>query len=366
MKTSKVLPVVMAALMLIATVSATVSRAIDIVGEANIGEAKVTVAATAPSVSFAFYSDSSYSTTTKEFTPGTQVYMKISVSTDNVMSDVVVAVKLFADTDANTVGTPPTNTDPATYVNFTISYDSNSGQWVLNADTGGSTTWSIQLDPNQQQPDPGATTDDFYIVITPGKVAAEAKPTGNADYADWDCIVTASVDTESTTVSDYGYTMYFYSEISTDTNGIDFGTLTPGSSGGIKNVNTGNGYAPANYFTINVIANGQYNLNLTTASTWYHTDGVHYITLGSGTSPGTGEFLLYADDAEDLNNPGLPLNKHAVTSSLSTSEGILETPASRTTESGQSYNIYMEIDLGVGIAVGTYTGTVTVTATDAT
>ncbi|GEM_PF-4203683 len=53
MSTNKVLPVVMAAFLLIATVSATVSRAIvsraiDIVGEANIGEAKVTVAATAP------------------------------------------------------------------------------------------------------------------------------------------------------------------------------------------------------------------------------------------------------------------------------------------------------------------------------
>ncbi len=365
MPAEKISAILLLILLTLGASIAVTTKAFDVVGEVSIGEAKVTVAAVAPTVSFAFYSDSTYSTTTNEFTPQSPTYMKITVSTDNIMSDVVIKVDLFADTNAGAVGTPPASTDPALYVNFTISYDSTSGQWVLTADTGGSTTWSIELDPNQQQPDPGATSGDFYVVITPGKVAAEASSSG-AEYADWDCIVTASVDTESSTASGYGYIMYFYSEISTSTVGIDFGTLQPGSSGGIQQVNTGSGYTSANSFAVNIIANGPYNINLTTSDTWYHTDGVHYITLGTGTSPGTGEFLLFADDQENSTNPGLPLNKHPVTSTLASSEGVLETPASRTTEAGQSYNIYMEIDLGTGIAVGTYTGTVTVTATDAT
>jgi len=366
MQAKKVAAVTLLLAVVLGASTALTTKAIDIIGSANLGEAKVTVAAVAPTVSFAFYSDSGYTTATTEFTPQSPVYMKISVSTDNIMSDVVVTVQLFADTNASAVGTPPAATDPATYVTFTISYDSTAGQWSLTSDTGGSTTWSIELDPNQQQPDPGATSGDFYVVIVPGKTAAEAKPSGGAEYADWDCIVTASVDTESSTATGYGYTMYFYSEVSTSTVGIDFGTLQPGQSGGIQQVNTGSGYTAANSFSITVIANGAYNINLTTASTWYHTDGVHYITLGTGSTPGTGEFLLYADDQEDTNNPGLPLNKHNVTASLATSDGVLETDAPRTTESGQTYSIYMEIVLGTGIAVGTYTGTVTVTATDGT
>ena len=325
----------------------------DVTNPANV-QATVTVNAVAPTVSFAFYSDSGYTTTTKEFVPQTPVYMKIDVSTDNVMEQVKVTVQMFADnTSASAVGTPPSTTDPSTYVTFTIYYDSTQGQWVLQADTGGSSTWSITFDPNQQLPDPSATSGTFYIIIVPGKTAAEAmlgSTTDSAPYLDWDVIVTATVaDTASSQASDYGYTMYFYGEVDASTTSLDFGQLDPGATSSVQQLD------------VTVIANGYYDLKIVTASTWTHTDGTHQITLTT-SSPGLGQFRLNESLGYDSTTGSLT-SPVSVTSDLTTTPKLVD-DAPATSEAGQGYTVYLQLELGKGIYSGQYSGQITVYAVD--
>jgi len=324
----------------------------DVTNPANIS-ASVTVNAVAPTVSFAFYSDSGYTTTTTEFVPQTPVYMKIDVSTDNVLEEVEITVQMFADTNASAVGTPPPTTNPSTYVNFTIYYNATQGQWVLDADTGGSSTWSISFDPNQPLPDPSSTSGTFYIVIVPGKTAAEAmggSTSDSAPYADWDVIVTATVaGTASNQASGYGYIMYFYGEVDTSTTSLDFGSLNPGATSSVLQL------------PVTVIANGYYDLKVVTTSTWTHTDGTHQITLTT-SSPGLGQFRLNESLSYD-STTGTLTNPVSVTSNLTTTPTLVD-DGNPTTESGQGYTIYLQLELGKGIYSGQYSGQITVYAVD--
>ena len=310
---------------------------------------QVTVGATAPTVSFQFYSDSGYSTPTTEFTPQTPVYMKISVSTDNVLEEVEIVVDMFADTDANAVGQIPSTTSPETHINFTIYYDTNNNQWALSANTGNSATWSISLDSNQPLPDPSATSGDFYIVIVPGKTAREASTTESAEYADWDVVVKATVaGTATGTAENYGYVMYFDGEVGSTVTTLDFGTVYPSSSSDVVEL------------PINVIANGQFNVTALAPSTLSYES--YTISLTTSSPPGTGEYLMQASSSTDTD--GNLLNPVILTDSLSSSPPILaEEPA--TTEAGSQYTIYFQLQLGSGIHTGTYTGTMSVYAVDA-
>ena len=98
----------------------------------------------------------------------------------------------------------------------------------------------------------------------------------------------------SNSASAYGYTLYFYSEVSTSASTIDFGTIEVGTSSGIQYVD-GN---TADHFTVTVIANGYYDLKATSSSTWSTSDG-YTITLITG-SPGEGQFSLQADADGDF------------------------------------------------------------------
>lgn len=335
-----------------------IAHADDVYGQAQV-TGQVTVQATQPTVSFTFYSDSSYQTQTTKFTPQTPVYMKISVSGDNPLEEATITVQLFADNDNTRVGTPPSTTSPETYVTFTISYDSTNGQWVLQADTGGSTSWSIQLDPNQNQPDPTSNSGDFYVVVTFGKTAREANTGDQAPYADWDVIVTATIGSgdlaATSTASVYGYTVYFYGEITASANTISFGTLKAGESSQIQQVD-GNA---ADHFTVTVIANGYYDLLATSSATWSDNNG-HSITLVT-SNPGNGQFSLQIDDQLDTNgNLAQPVY---VTTDPTTASPFVDN-AQPTTESGASSNVYMLITLGHNIYTGTYQGTITIHVVD--
>ncbi len=336
-----------------------IAKADDVPSSVSVN-GQVTVQATTPTVSFQFYSDSSYSTTTTKFTPQTPVYMKISVSGDNPLEEATITVQLFADNSSNSaVGTPPSQTSPEKYVTFTISYDSNNGQWQLTADTGGSTTWDIHLDTNKDQPDPTSSSGDFYVVIVFGKTAREAN-TGDTSHAkDWDVIVTATIGSGSLAAtgqnSGYGYTVYFYSEISTSASTVDFGTLTASSSGPIQYVD-GNS---AHSFSVHVIANGFYDLKPTASATWSDSNG-HQISLVAGT-PGNQQFALLVDDEGDTN--GNPTHGVYATTDVNTANPFVDN-ANPTTENGFDHTIYIEISLGSDIYTGTYSGTITINVVD--
>lgn len=327
--------------------------------------AQVTVNAVAPNVTFSFFSDANYSITTTSFVPQVPVYMKIQVDTANVIEETVITVWMFADTDNTTVGTPPTVADPSTAINFTIYYDLNTSQWVLKAYTSnsasGSSTWSIQFDPSRPPSTyapPGSTSGTFYIVIVPGKTAAEATPGENNqdNYQDWDVVVKADVSGNSTTAQNYGYTMYFYGEVQTSTTSIDFGSLDPGASTS----------DPTQYTaSVTVIANGYYNLTVTSDSAWTHTTYSNYqINLATSDPPGQGEFLLKTDDQVNTSStPPSLVNPVIVTDNPSTAQPVVAL-GQRTSESGVSYTLYFQLKLGTGIRSGTYQGNIYVIALD--
>ncbi len=327
----------------------------------NAGSVKadVTVLAAPPSVSFALYSDSSYTTTTTSITPQVPVYMKISVQTLNTMEEVSIHVDMFADSDATAVGTPPSQTNSSSYVTFDIYYDSNAGSWVLTSDTGGGSSWSIQFDPNQPLPDPSASSGDFYIIIVFGKTALEANTGDNAPAADWDIVVTATVaGTESSTAQNYGYTVYFYGEVTPQASSISFGSLRPLQSQTIQSVDG----AAANTFQISILANGYYNLTATADQTWSTSDG-YTITLTT-TTPGDGQFQLLIDD-EAADSAGTPLNGVPVAPDLNSAEEFAGPLNPTVNEQPATANIYMQITLGTNIHTGTYSGTVYIYAVDA-
>ena len=323
--------------------------------------AVVTVKAAQPTVSFKLYSDSGYTTPTKEITPQTPVYMKIDVSGDNPLNESVITVQLFADNNSNAVGTPPASTSPETYVKFTISYDEAQGEWVLQADTGGSTTWNIKLDPNQQTPDPTAASGSFYVIITFGKTAREASTSDSAPYKDWDIIVTDTVGTGNLAAtgqaSDYGYTVYFYSETTTTASTISFGTIQPDTSTVIQAVD-GN---PANTFTVKVIANGYYNMSAA-GTDWVNSTNHYTIHLVAGT-PGNSQLSILIDDNQSNTNPGEPAQGVYVNPNALNAQPFLE-KAQPTTESGVTINIYMKLTLGSDIHTGQYQGTITIFTTN--
>ncbi len=65
---------------------------------------------------------------------------------------------------------------------------------MLTANTGGSTTWDIKLDPNKTQASPTSNTGDFYVVITFGKTAREAMSSDtNTEYKGWDIYVRVTI-----------------------------------------------------------------------------------------------------------------------------------------------------------------------------
>ncbi|MEB3846196.1 MAG: hypothetical protein GSR83_04010 [Desulfurococcales archaeon] len=338
--------------LLVISVMPVLSFAEDQEGSGSVN-GKVTVQATQPQVQFTLYSDTGYTTSTTEITPQVPVYMKITVSAGNPLEEVTVTTKLFADNNNTQLGTPPSNTNPETYVTFTITY--NGTNWVLTSDTGGSSTWNIALDPNQQQPDPSSNSGSFYVVITFGKTAREANNGAGSPYADWDIIVDASIGSETGEASSYGYRVYFYSELQPQAGTIDFGSLQPNSEGVIKYVDGNSGDS----FNVVVVANGPYDLKATSTSTWDDGNG-HTISLVAAT-PGQGEFSLKIDDEEDSNNPGTPLNGVYVTTSVADASPFVD-DASPTTESGVTHTVYMLITLGDNIHTGTYQGVITIHA----
>ncbi len=352
---------VLLAAMLVSLLLAPAAVAADVEGNDSF-TGEVEVKATAPTVSFTLYSDAGYTNPTKEITPQTPVYMKISISGNNPLAEALITVKLFADTNETTVGTPPTTTSPEEYVTFQIYYDGTG--WTLIADTGDSTTWSIQLDPNQQQADPQASSGDFYVIITFGKTAREASPSETAPYKDWDIIVDVVIGsagyTASGSASDYGYTVYFYSEVTVNAGTVSFGVIEAGQTSPIQYVD-GNA---ADSFTATVIANGYYDLKLTSTTTWTNTgDNTITITLTTTEPPGEKQFVLKVDDEEDATNPGYPATPVTVTDDAATASPFVD-DAAPTTESGATHTIYMTITLGDNIYTGKYQGTLTLYVVD--
>jgi len=88
------------------------------------------------------------------------------------------------------------------------------------------------------------------VVITFGKTAREANTGDAAPAGDWDIVVDVTVGSGSLSATghaeSYGYTVFFYSEVSSGAGTIDFGTIQAGQSSIIQSVDG----SPGNTFTV--------------------------------------------------------------------------------------------------------------------
>ena len=88
--------------------------------------------------------------------------------------------------------------------------------------------------------------------------------------------------------------MNWYGEITVNTAGIDWGTVSLGSDFS-ANVQSG--------VSVTYISNGSYNQQVKSDSPW--TGGASSVTLNGAGTPGAGQFSLKANDINDLGSAAL-------------------------------------------------------------
>lgn len=113
--------------------------------------------------------------------------------------------------------------------------------WAI--DPSASTTWTIESG-NSVQLTLTNTSGDFWFHFKPGKVATEA--------TDWDVYAVASDSSTTSTLYDGSdYDMYWYGEITVNTDSIAWGSLAPGTDFGEPSKQTG--------ISVTYISNGAYD-----------------------------------------------------------------------------------------------------------
>jgi len=228
---------------------------------------------------------------TSPMTPQAQAWVNVTVTDDNILSDLVtVMAVLFYDADGSYTD-PGASPAPDTQTLAIMTWYASNDTFTIKS--GSPSTWSIN---NTTSTHPVLTncTGDWKFSFQPGKVATE---TPGSDR--WFAKVTVT-DLESASGSNNnsatGSTMNFYGEINVNTATVDFGT-----------VNLGSAFAD-NAETADVanIANGNYTEN---AKTDNGTPGVAHwdntgttVALNTTGTPGDGEFSLAVDDTITLNS----------------------------------------------------------------
>jgi hypothetical protein len=217
------------------------------------------------------------------------------------------------------------------------------------------TTWSITTGSCDTPGNMAATSGEWNLYFTVGKLAQEADGTS----AEWDIKVTVT-DSVSNTVSStiYSKSMGAYSSLSLSSSTISFGSIALGGTAAIQ--------TPADhYVTLIAISNDTFALGSKSSYPW--TNGDDSATLDTDGSPGAGYFSLTQDDAGDVS--GHPSTPQYVTTATADITGLGSIGRTSTiagaSEGTTNTNIYMDCILGTsGLKVLTYSGTITFTITN--
>jgi hypothetical protein len=328
----KVLGLVMVAAMVIATLLAamvpTIVSAADAPGDnegTTGGSFTTNDSSSVPLInSVGLYTGANVSATAMD--PFVEYWIKVDV-TDNQMLEHLTSVKvtIFYDSTADN------STAPVVVNNQTcaiMTWD-NTSTFTLTGMPVGS-TWSMHQGVTPTlNPD---NTGTFVFHFIPGKVATESVGAYN-----WDIYAKATDDaggTDDLYLRDCD--MNWYGEINTVSASVDFGSVS---------LNTED---VSDALSATYISNGNYSEQAKTASPW--TNGGYHVDLETATTPGNGEFTLFAHD--DSNSAGEV--------QLSTSYQDIDGDETITPEVGHTQaGIRLFLTLGPsGIASGTYTGNI--------
>ena len=306
----------------------------------------------APTITSVTLQLSDKATETGSMTPQTAYVVQIIAGDANTLADITqIDIWIFRDDDAGDNGAPAGAWDAD---HEAIYKWVDTPTWSMENGSA-TTTWSITTGSCDTPGDMGATSGEWNLYFTVGKLAQESDGTS----AEWDIKVTVT-DSVSNTVSSiiYSKSMGAYSALSLSSATIDFGNIAMGGTAAIQT-------PVSHYITLMAIANDTFALGSKSSSPW--ASGGDNATLDTDGSPGAASFSLTQDDAGD--GSGHPTAPQYVTTGTVTITGLdavgRTSTAAGASEGTTDTNMYMDCILGAsGLKVVTYSGTITFTITN--
>jgi len=306
----------------------------------------------APTITSITLQQSDKATETGSMTPQTAYVVQIVAGDANTLADITqIDIWIFRDDDAGDDGAPGGTWDAD---HEAIYKWVDTPTWSMENGVA-TTTWSITTESCDTPADMGATSGEWNLYFTVGKLAQESDGTA----AEWDIKVTvtdAQAGTASTTI--YSKSMGAYSALSLSSATIAFGDIAVGGTAAIQ--------TPAeHYVTLVAISNDTFALGAKSSSTW--TNGGSSATLDADGTPGDGYFSLTQDNAGDgSGHPTTPQYVTTETANITDLGAVSRTATDAATSEGTTdTDMYMDCILGAsGFVYGTYSGTITYTITN--
>jgi len=278
-----------------------------------------------------------HTTVVTSMSPQTEYAVKVTVTDNNTLADLsTVKVTIFYDSDGDDdAGDRPTsgNTQTGAILTCTVGV---TPSWSI--DPSASTTWS-QNATASVQPTLTDMSGDFWFHFKPGKVATEA--------TDWDAYADADDGeggTHGTLYDGSDYDMNWYGEVTVTGGPVSFGAVTLGQTD----------IPCTSPVSTTYISNGNYAEQIKTDdgsgdAQW--TGAASNVALEETNTPGAGEFVLKADDDNNLTDAVQV--KESDYTDIAADEG-------QTGESGDlTTGNTLWLSLGsTGILPGTYNGTI--------
>jgi hypothetical protein len=286
-------------------------------------------------------------------TPQTGYYVQIVAGDGNTIDDISqIDIWIFRDDNAGDDGAPAGAWDAD---HEAIYRWAKSGDVWSMQNSSATTTWSITTGSCDKPVTMTATSGEWNLYFTVGKLAQES----DGSAAEWDVKVTVT-DTQAGAASStiYSKSMGAYSSLSLSSATIGFGDIALGGTAAIAT-------PVAKYVTLVAIANDTFALGAKSSSPW--TNGGSNATLDIDGSPAASAFSLTQDNAGD--GSGHPITPQYVTTStadITGLGGVSRTSTSAGASEGTTdTNMYMDCILGAsGLIYGTYSGTITYTITN--
>ena len=287
-------------------------------------------------------------------TPQTAYVVQIVAGDANTLADIdQIDIWIFRDDNAGDDGAPGGTWD-ADHEAIYRWVPGTPATWSMQ-NGGATTTWSITTGSCDTPADMGATSGEWNLYFTVGKLAQEA----NGTDAEWDIKVTvtdAQDGSDSETI--YSKSMGAYSALSLSSATIAFGDISVGGTAAIQT-------PVEQYVTLIAISNDTFALGAKSSATW--TNGGSSATLDADGAPGDGYFSLTQDNATGGDgHPDTPQYVTTETANITGLNAVSRTATDATASEGTTdTNMYMDCILGAsGFVYGEYSGTITYTITN--
>ena len=307
----------------------------------------------APTITSITLQNSGKSSEVFAMTPQTAYNVEIVAGDADTINDInQIDIWIFRDDNAGDDGSPAGAWDAD---HEAIYRWAKSGSTWSMQNGAATTTWSITTGSCDTPGNMAATSGEWNLYFTVGKLAQES----DGSTAEWDIKVTVT-DSVSNTVSStiYSKSMGAYSSLSLSSATISFGNIALGGTAAIQT-------PVSHYVTLQAIANDAFTLGTKSGATWVN--GAVNANLDVDGSPAATYFSLTQDNAGD--GSGHPTTPQYVTTSTITITDLgavsRTATAAGANEATTDTNIYMDCILGTsGLKVVTYSGTITFTITN--